>query len=377
MNFSPFSCLLLTLCIGFVACEKFEDKNASKPPGNDVLNILKKNVENDSIFDANEIAWNKLASYSMQQGAYFISVPVVSEKGIAKGKLMFEITESSISKKYLSYSLSSATIDGMGKGQDFTTHDVLNFLEKANHSVNTKSSYPSHCMICHRGISAPGGNLLDEITVTPEPEPEPDPWIPWDIGDPWDDEFDLLYGGGGYSLYDVRLQTEFCNAFHGIIDLSNIKNNLNILTLAEEQFIISLANLAAFSELGLLTESLKTDLVNFPQSSSLYSKLNRLNNHEEYTKGWKKVSNSSAGSNYALQSAKVGNTSFCLKYYPEKNGEYNALGLVKSGIIPHHIEGAIELIESLIVNNSNFGDDFLYDMHLYNAVNFMEDYCDE
>ncbi len=43
----------------------------------------------------------------------------------------------------------------------------------------------------------------------------------------------------------------------------------------------------------------------------------------------------------------------------------------------HTVEGALEYLEGYLRDNHGFNDDFLYDMHFYNALNFMGDYCDD
>ncbi|MDM8162233.1 hypothetical protein QUH73_20635 [Labilibaculum sp. K2S] len=174
-----------------------------------------------------------------------------------------------------------------------------------------------------------------------------------------------------------QIQKDLCNTFNGIVNISSIKENIDELSLPQEQFIIGLANIAAMSELGLPFTSLKNDLGNYPNDSNLYSKLNKLNNHEKYTANWERTGNSNANCDYALISPEINSSGFQLKFYPEKNGEYNALGLVKDGLADHTIEGALEYIEGWLRDNQGFEDDFLYDMHLYNALNFMEDYCND
>lgn len=191
-------------------------------------------------------------------------------------------------------------------------------------------------------------------------------------------------GGGGYlPIIDIneeakeKIKNELCDAISGIINLPTVKDKVNNLTKPQEQFIISLANLAAFSELGLMSNELKSDLVNFPKSSELYSKYNKLNNSQKYIGDWSTSINSSSNSNEAFISPEINNSNYQLKFYPEKNGENSAVGLVKEGIFDHSVEAALEYIERWYIDNKDKPDDFMYDMHLYNAVNFMEDYCNE
>ena len=192
-------------------------------------------------------------------------------------------------------------------------------------------------------------------------------------------------GGGGYPIPSPKpnnnltregIQKKLCEIYNGIIVLSELEHNKDIFSPAQEQFIIGLANIAALNGLNLPLNNLKNDLRIFPTNSELYSKYNILDNHTRYTSNWSRVYNSSPNSDYALLSPIIAGTNFQLKFYPEKNGENNALGLVKEGIIDHSLEAAIELIE-VLGKNAGLPDDFLYDMHLWNALNFMEDYCNE
>jgi hypothetical protein len=171
------------------------------------------------------------------------------------------------------------------------------------------------------------------------------------------------------------VQENLCDAYHGIVNVNKIKENTGSFTLDQEQFIISLANVAALYELGYPLESLKNDLVNYNIFSNLYSKYNKLNNANDFINNfWELTENSSPNSNLAYISPEIGTSGFQLKFYPEKNGEYNALGLVKGGV-EHFAEAALEYIEGYLRDNFNAADDFLYDMHLFNALNFMNYYC--
>ncbi|MCU4176326.1 hypothetical protein [Carboxylicivirga sp. N1Y90] len=192
------------------------------------------------------------------------------------------------------------------------------------------------------------------------------------------------FGGGGNSdprptdpSIKLVMKDELCNSFNGIINLSTVDENIDQLTVEQEQYIIGLANLAAFHDLGIIDKDLKSNLCNFQKSSGLYSKYNKLNNYERYISGWDEAFNSSDNSDVAYLSPEINNSNFHLKFYTEKNGEKNAIGLVKEGVIDHTIEAALEFIERWYIDNKGKDDDFLYDMHLYNAVNFMEEYCDE
>ena len=177
------------------------------------------------------------------------------------------------------------------------------------------------------------------------------------------------------------IQQQICEIFNGILNANSIRNVRqanNRLSYAQQQFLISLANMAALHYLGVSTETIKYDLVNFPTNSPLYTKLNKLNNHERYTAGWERMFCSYTGGRNALVSGQIGNSRFQLKFYPHKNGKTNALGLIRrDGFgIPHMVQAALEALEALTVNNSSlFSDDFLSDMHLANALRFMRYYC--
>jgi hypothetical protein len=177
-----------------------------------------------------------------------------------------------------------------------------------------------------------------------------------------------------------------CNIYHGTVSAKYLRNSSNIFTPAQEQFIISLANLTALYELGYTRDNLKTDLINYPTNSSLYTKYNQLLHPERYIAGWASASNSSSGSDVAYVSSELGNSGLQLKYYPEKNGGHQALGLVKKNkdggfnlfdpdTYKHEREAALEYLESLDVKYFGYPDDYLYDMHLYNALDFMNYYC--
>jgi hypothetical protein len=168
-------------------------------------------------------------------------------------------------------------------------------------------------------------------------------------------------------------QEKLCNAYHGVLNIASLRQSSNSFSSHQEIFIISLANLAAFNALGYSLVSLKTDLNTYTYNSSLYTKYNKLNNIDTYISTWTAAYNSSPNSDTAYVSPEIGNSGFQLKYYPEKNGEYNAIGLVKEGFVEHSVEAALELLESYL----GLPDDLLYDMHLFNALNFMEYYCND
>jgi len=105
--------------------------------------------------------------------------------------------------------------------------------------------------------------------------------------------------------------------------------------------------------------------------------MNILNNPESYISNWELAYNSYTNSYDAKESPEIGDSGFQLKYYAEKEGEIDALGLVKDGIVRHDLEAALEVIDGFLRDNLNLADDIIYDIHLFNALNFMEYYCNE
>jgi hypothetical protein len=162
-----------------------------------------------------------------------------------------------------------------------------------------------------------------------------------------------------------------------MLDIAYLNNTMNSFTPYQEQFVISLANIAAMHELGYSLNYIKTDLTNYSTNNSLYTKYNKLLHSERYITNWTPAGNSSSNSSIAYISPEIGTSGLQLKYYPEKNGEYQALGLVKEGNVEHFVEAALELLEYIDVEYLGLPDDYLYDMHLYNALNFMDYYCND
>jgi hypothetical protein len=170
-NYLKLGILLLGISLLFYACENDNEYvGISNSSENKLLDILVKSTSEDYIFKSNEIAWDKLKVYNTETG-YFVSVPVKSIEGNDKGKVMFEIIEKTISKKYLVYSLDSATVKSVNSGLDFDTHDLLNYLNKNKKSSKTyskSSDFPNMgnlCAACHSGMLNFDGNTLDEVVI--------------------------------------------------------------------------------------------------------------------------------------------------------------------------------------------------------------------
>ena len=175
----------------------------------------------------------------------------------------------------------------------------------------------------------------------------------------------------------IHVQSLLCGMYHGVINVAALNKSKSTFMPYHEQFIINLANLAALYELGGSLDYLKQDLDNYSINSSAYSKFSKLYNTGRYTTGWQPAYNSETGTYDALVSSEIGNSGFQLKLYSEKAGENNALGLVKSGFFEHNIEAALEYLERTVIEKFGLLDDFLYDMHFFNALNFMDYYCND
>jgi RHS repeat-associated protein len=134
-----------------------------------------------------------------------------------------------------------------------------------------------------------------------------------------------------------------------------------------EDRIILHANRLAMKELGLNPEEIQS----YGPASSLYSKLSKLNNPQNCTEGWSKTFNSSSKKFDSLISLEIRDTGFALKYYPTKNGYKDAIGLVRTSSSGHYIETSLEIQEALLRKLMNMQDDWLYDMHLYNSILFI------
>lgn len=202
-----FGLLILTL---FTNCEKDgEYVDVSNSNENKIVELLTYIIEKDNTFKPEEIKWNKLETYTIENG-YFISVPAFSEQENNKGKIMFEITEETISKKYLIYSLDSTTIKNIENSEVFATHDLLNYLDKSDGITYNKSisftSMATACTGCHSSII--DGIELDEVVVVGDGgddwindpnNPINDPWgqpliLPPVIGSTWTSGDEIVVG---------------------------------------------------------------------------------------------------------------------------------------------------------------------------------------
>lgn len=147
-----------------------------------------------------------------------------------------------------------------------------------------------------------------------------------------------------------------------------------------EAIIIRNANIKALSRLGFDSLDFKIDLVLYPSSSPLFTKLSMLNNTDSYIDDWSKAFNSSDFKLSAKKSKQIyckgKNTGFVLKYYSTKGDttESNAIGLCKKNFFAHALEAAFEIAEMIylgLIKAENNGQDPIYDMHFDNSAVFL------
>lgn len=186
---------LLIIFVISVSCEKDTEHQheASSISGKKLEKALMKLIENDTVFKKSDIQWHELNSYKMKEGGYFIAVPVISDKKDNLGKVMFEINNNNISRKYLRYALNSTDLEILEERVDFTTHEVLQALgEKQNSNLKFGvGGMPDACKMCH------GGVILDPVDVYGDDLSGggDDPWDDWDTSGGGDDI--VIVGGGG------------------------------------------------------------------------------------------------------------------------------------------------------------------------------------
>ena len=139
-----------------------------------------------------------------------------------------------------------------------------------------------------------------------------------------------------------------------------------------EAITIRKANINALVLMGNDMEQVSKDVQLYPESSPLFTKESHLLDYSKYIEQWHESINSDSMGSEAWASGELESSGYELKFYPQKNGDptANSLGLVQIG--PSHIfEAAIEFIERKLFGN-NADNDPLYDMHLKNALGFLE-----
>ena len=141
----------------------------------------------------------------------------------------------------------------------------------------------------------------------------------------------------------------------------------------DEAITIREANIEALVSLSYDRESVSKDVQLYSGDSPLFTKESYLQNAESYTKNWATAFNSATGAIDSFVSGEIGNSGLQLKFYPEKGGqrEANSLGLVKTGIVLHPLEGFVEMFERVIFKDKADNDP-LYDMHKNNAKQFLK-----
>jgi len=144
----------------------------------------------------------------------------------------------------------------------------------------------------------------------------------------------------------------------------------------EEAVLIRKANAIALISLGFDSTRVYTDIELFEESSTLFTKLSKLENYSGYVKGWERAYNSQSNSFSSKMSSHIEfenvKTRLVLKFYPTKgqNNPRNSIGLVKKGFIPHTFEAFLEVLEIIvkkIVGSNDPNSDLIYDMHLRNS----------
>jgi hypothetical protein len=117
----------------------------------------------------------------------------------------------------------------------------------------------------------------------------------------------------------------------------------------------------------------------FP-TSPLFTKMSNLSNATNYTSKWESAFNSETNTDEARLSSELGSTGLALKFYPTKAGISNAngLGLFKTNMFSHIIEGSLEAMEAIMgdyvrknVHPWADFDDKIIDMHMDNANEYL------
>ena len=141
----------------------------------------------------------------------------------------------------------------------------------------------------------------------------------------------------------------------------------------DEAITIRNANIEALVSLSFDRDDVSRDVRLYSPDSPLFTKESYLQNKELYTNGWATAFNSATRERDSFVSGEIGNSGFQLKFYLQKGAllETNSLGIVKSGLVLHSIEGVIERVERTVFKD-RADNDPLYDMHVHNAKRFMK-----
>lgn len=141
----------------------------------------------------------------------------------------------------------------------------------------------------------------------------------------------------------------------------------------DEAITIREANIEALVSLSYDRDDVSKDVQLYSGDSPLFTKESFLQNAESYTKNWATAFNSATGRIDSFVSGEIGNSGLQLIFYPEKGGqiEANSLGLVKTGIVLHPLEGFVEMLERIVFRDKADNDP-LYDMHKNNAKQFLK-----
>ena len=136
-----------------------------------------------------------------------------------------------------------------------------------------------------------------------------------------------------------------------------------------EAVTIREAIVAGLTSFGYKLEDVKKDVGLYDESSPLFTKEAKLKEGSNYHSNWKEeysTGNDESDKFRAYQSPEIGESNLALKYYEKKEKEYNAIGIVRAGIISHLIEACIEMVERSLFHDQATNDP-MYDMHYNNA----------
>ncbi len=177
--------------------------------------------------------------------------------------------------------------------------------------------------------------------------------------DPSGKEYDGYEGSNGqYKWFENHSEKSFTENNVKWTKVTENKSNW------EEATAIRDANIEGLVNLGFERSQVENDVRLYEGDNPLFTKESKLNNANNYIGFWKSSYNS--GGETAYESPEIKNTGYSLKYYPTKNGEQKALGIVKRGKLGHYFEGGMEWVERKIFNQKADKDP-LYDMHYRNA----------
>ena len=170
-------------------------------------------------------------------------------------------------------------------------------------------------------------------------------------------------GNGNYQWFDEHHETSFTKDGTTWKRVTGNKKDWDEATTIRDAVIEGLVSL------GHNRNEVQKDVSLYSESSDLFTKEAKLNNHKKYTSNWDQSFNSDTRKKDALISGEIANTSLHLKFYSYKSGERDAIGIVKSGL-SHVIEAGKEIMEFFAckITSKDPKTDPYNDMHYDNAV---------